>query len=87
MDLGTGRFVVHFIFKQCLWSKTKVQSSAVGDPRRPYPTDLEMRQGFLGMGTFPDHQKHTHIPQTATGNEQARFIDVLWYCVLYGFLG
>ncbi|PVD18660.1 hypothetical protein C0Q70_21210 [Pomacea canaliculata] len=37
-----------------------------GDPRRPYPTDLEMRQGFLGMGTFPDHQKHTHIPQTAT---------------------
>ncbi|KAK6167300.1 mediator of RNA polymerase II transcription subunit 4 [Patella vulgata] len=27
---------------------------APGDPRRPYPTDLDMRQGFLGQGTYTD---------------------------------
>ncbi|GFR76708.1 mediator of RNA polymerase II transcription subunit 4 [Elysia marginata] len=25
-----------------------------GDPRRPYPTDLEMRHSFLSMGSVPD---------------------------------
>ncbi|RUS75851.1 hypothetical protein EGW08_016372 [Elysia chlorotica] len=27
---------------------------APGDPRRPYPTDLEMRHSFLSMGSVPD---------------------------------
>ncbi|KAK7090968.1 mediator of RNA polymerase II transcription subunit 4-like [Littorina saxatilis] len=40
-----------------------------GDPRRPYPTDLDMRQGFLGgMCTYPDNSRHP--PQTQTSTEQ-----------------
>lgn len=36
----------------------------VGDPRRPYPTDIEMRSGFLGQG-FSDAMLH---PPPATAN-------------------
>ena len=43
---------------------------STGDPRRPYPTDLDMRQGFLGgMGTYPDHSRHPPQTQTSTGEE------------------
>ncbi|XP_005106166.1 mediator of RNA polymerase II transcription subunit 4 [Aplysia californica] len=37
-----------------------------GDPRRPYPTDLEMRHSFIAMGTFPEASSST--PTTGPGS-------------------
>ncbi|KAL8585561.1 hypothetical protein ACOMHN_046221 [Nucella lapillus] len=39
-----------------------------GDPRRPYPTDLEMRQGWLGMatgGNVPELSRHATQTQVS----------------------
>ncbi|KAH9490295.1 Mediator of RNA polymerase II transcription subunit 4 [Bulinus truncatus] len=33
-----------------------------GDPRRPYPTDLEMRHSCLSMGAFPDSSSSVSTP-------------------------
>ncbi|GFO09563.1 mediator of RNA polymerase ii transcription subunit 4 [Plakobranchus ocellatus] len=33
-----------------------------GDPRRPYPTDLEMRHSFLSMGSVPESSASTSGP-------------------------
>lgn len=43
---------------------------APGDPRRPYPTDLEMRQGWLGMGAGANiADMSRHPPQTQVSTE------------------
>jgi len=53
-----------------------------GDLRRPYPTDIEMRLGYLGrlgdmnnghLGSFPDvlHRSGHSVPQTTVPNSQA----------------
>lgn len=37
-----------------------------GDPRRPYPTDLEMRSGMLGhMANLPTNGVNGHLPGDA----------------------
>ncbi|XP_032833741.1 mediator of RNA polymerase II transcription subunit 4 [Petromyzon marinus] len=37
-----------------------------GDPRRPYPTDLEMRSGFLGqLSNLPSAAMNGHLPGDA----------------------
>lgn len=37
-----------------------------GDPRRPYPTDLEMRSGLLGqMSNLPTNGVNGHLPGDA----------------------
>ena len=37
-----------------------------GDPRRPYPTDLEMRSGMLGhMANMPTNGVNGHLPGDA----------------------
>lgn len=37
-----------------------------GDPRRPYPTDLEMRSGMLGhMCNLPTNGVNGHLPGDA----------------------
>lgn len=37
-----------------------------GDPRRPYPTDLEMRSGMLGhMANLPTNGMNGHLPGDA----------------------
>uniref|UniRef100_W5LXA9 Mediator of RNA polymerase II transcription subunit 4 n=1 Tax=Lepisosteus oculatus TaxID=7918 RepID=W5LXA9_LEPOC len=37
-----------------------------GDPRRPYPTDLEMRSGMLGhMSNLPTNGVNGHLPGDA----------------------
>lgn len=39
---------------------------ASGDPRRPYPTDLEMRSGMLGhMANLPSNGVNGHLPGDA----------------------
>lgn len=40
--------------------------SSPGDPRRPYPTDLEMRSGLLGlMANLPSNGVNGHLPGDA----------------------
>lgn len=40
--------------------------SSSGDPRRPYPTDLEMRSGMLGhMANLPANGVNGHLPGDA----------------------
>lgn len=40
--------------------------SSSGDPRRPYPTDLEMRSGMLGlMANLPTNGVNGHLPGDA----------------------
>lgn len=40
--------------------------SPPGDPRRPYPTDLEMRSGLLGMmANLPSNGVNGHLPGDA----------------------
>ena len=41
----------------------------VGDPRRPYPTDIEMRSGFLGQG-FSDALLHPAVPPGPVMHQQ-----------------
>uniref|UniRef100_A0A8C1K5Z5 Mediator of RNA polymerase II transcription subunit 4 n=1 Tax=Cyprinus carpio TaxID=7962 RepID=A0A8C1K5Z5_CYPCA len=48
----------------------------VGDPRRPYPTDLEMRSGILGnMSNMPTNGVNGHLPgdALAAGRLPGRF--------------
>lgn len=53
-----------------------------GDPRRPYPTDLEMRSGMLGhMANLPTNGVNGHLPGDALaagrlpGESRFRVID------------
>lgn len=48
----------------------------VGDPRRPYPTDLEMRSGMLGnMSNMSTNGVNGHLPgdALAAGRLPGRF--------------
>lgn len=54
---------------------------ASGDPRRPYPTDLEMRSGMLGhMCNLPTNGVNGHLPgdALAAGRLPGMYIFVLW---------
>lgn len=43
-----------------------VSVCVLGDPRRPYPTDLEMRSGMLGhMCNLPTNGVNGHLPGDA----------------------
>ncbi|CAL1541378.1 unnamed protein product [Lymnaea stagnalis] len=43
-----------------------------GDPRRPYPTDLEMRHSSLSMGTFSDTSSSVSTPLVRLYSQEAQ---------------
>ena len=48
----------------CDWIKSRLYF--LGDPRRPYPTDLEMRSGLLGQMNNPStNGVNGHLPGDA----------------------
>ena len=52
----------------CSWSSSSQLTHlfSPGDPRRPYPTDLEMRSGMLGhMANLPTNGVNGHLPGDA----------------------
>lgn len=52
---------VHFVYD---WIKSSLY--ILGDPRRPYPTDLEMRSGLLGQMNNPStNGVNGHLPGDA----------------------
>ena len=53
-----------------------------GDPRRPYPTDLEMRSGMLGhMSNLPTNGVNGHLPgdALAAGRLPGMLLFYVWF--------
>ncbi len=57
-----------------------------GDPRRPYPTDLEMRSGMLGhMANLPTNGVNGHLPGDALAAGRLPGESVRRFRVTFGF--
>ncbi|KAF0026879.1 hypothetical protein F2P81_021616 [Scophthalmus maximus] len=69
----------HILATAVYQAKEKLKSidkARKGDPRRPYPTDLEMRSGMLGhMANMPTNGVNGHLPGDALA--AGRLPDVL----------